>query len=139
VIAAIASSSRAISLGSGPARNGLQSVAFRLFPSWEHARLNLAVRIISRKALRDFAAKHPRAEGPLNEWFAFVSRANWKTPADVKRDFAAASFVSPNRIVFNVASNHYRIVVVALLNMGTLYIRFVGTHSQYDRIDVSEV
>ncbi|MET0287619.1 MAG: type II toxin-antitoxin system HigB family toxin [Polyangiales bacterium] len=97
------------------------------------------MRIIARKTLRDFWDQHPRAEGPLREWYAYVARASWKTSPEIKRDFASASFGSPNRVVFNIGGNNYRVVVVALLSSGTIYIRFVGTHAQYDRINVSKV
>jgi mRNA interferase HigB len=97
------------------------------------------VRIVALKALRDFWTKHPRAEGSMTEWYEFVRCAQWRGPQDVKCDFAAASFVANNRIVFNVGGNKYRVVVVALFRSGALYIRFVGTHAEYARIDVTEV
>lgn len=99
------------------------------------------VRVIAIRTLRDFWEKHPRAEGSVREWHAFVVRAKWRTMQDIKRDFASASFVGKNRVVFNVGGNSYRIVVVvvALLNAGTVYVRFIGTHAAYDRIDVTEV
>jgi mRNA interferase HigB len=75
----------------------------------------------------------------MTEWYEFVRRAQWRNSQDVKRDFAAASFVANNRIVFNVGGNKYRVVVVALFRSGALYIRFVGTHAEYDATDVTEV
>lgn len=99
----------------------------------------ITVRVIALSTLRSFWKKHPRAEGPVREWHAFVARAGWRTMQDIKRDFRSASFVGKNRVVFNVGGNNYRIVVVALLQQGTLYVRFVGTHAEYDRIDVMEV
>lgn len=68
-----------------------------------------------------------------------MGRAQWRTMQDIKNDFPAASFVGENRVVFNVGGNNFRLVVVALLQIGTLYIRFVGTHAEYDKIDVKEV
>jgi mRNA interferase HigB len=97
------------------------------------------VRIIALKTLRDFWARHPKAEGPLREWYAFVARARWRSASDIKKDFASASFVGKNRVVFNIGGNSYRLVVVSLLGIGTLYIRFVGTHAQYHKIDVTKV
>lgn len=97
------------------------------------------MRVIAVKTLKDFWKEHPRAEGPLREWFAFVKRAQWKAPQDIKQDFASASFVGSNRIVFNIGGNHYRLVVVALLQISTLYVRFIGTHATYDKIDVTKV
>lgn len=97
------------------------------------------MRVIALKRLRDFGAKHPNARGPLREWYAFACKAKWATTQDVKHDFASASFVGNNRIVFNVGGNSFRVVVVVLFRASTLYVRFVGTHAEYDRIDVAEV
>jgi mRNA interferase HigB len=77
-----------------------------MFPPWEHVTVDLArVRIIALKILRDFWGRHPRAEGPLREWYAFVARAQWRSTSDIKKDFASASFVGKNRIVFNIGGN----------------------------------
>ena len=97
------------------------------------------MRIISRRILREFWEKHPDASGPLQVWFRDVEQANWKTPADIKAIYKNASIVSNNRVVFNVKGNHYRIVVVVVYQHGMVYIRFVGTHSDYDRIDVTSI
>jgi mRNA interferase HigB len=111
-----------------------------LFPKRERAKVEgFSVRIIALKALRDFWERNPRAEGPLREWHAFASRAQWRTTNDIKRAFASASFVGKNRVVFNIGGNSYRLVVVTLLDIGTLYVRFVGTHAKYDKIDVTKV
>jgi mRNA interferase HigB len=98
------------------------------------------MRIISRKALREFW-KQPRfadAEQPLKAWFREVSQADWARPAEVKAIFRSASFVGGNRIVFNIAGNKYRLVVRVNYAYRVVYIRFVGTHRQYDEIDVRE-
>ena len=136
----------ALSIGREPSCWPWQNVrpkaggATRLFPAWERGILTLAcVRIIAVKTLRDFWARHPRAEVPLREWYAFVARARWRSTSDIKRDFASASFVGKNRVVFNIGGNRYRLVVVSLLAIGTLYVRFVGTHAKYDKIDVTKV
>ena len=99
------------------------------------------MRIISRKALREFWAQpeHADAEQPLKAWFREASRAAWATPAEVKRAFRSASIVGGSRIVFNIAGNKYRLVVKANYAYAILYVRFVGTHAQYDRIDVEKV
>ena len=92
------------------------------------------MRIISRRILREFWEKHPwYASVPLQVWFRDVEKAIWKTPADIKAVYKNASFVSNNRVVFNIKGNHYRIVVVVIVYQhGVVYIRFVGTHSDYD-------
>ncbi|MBW6472349.1 MAG: type II toxin-antitoxin system HigB family toxin [Anaerolineaceae bacterium] len=100
---------------------------------------DLLMRIISRRILREFWEKHPDASVPLQAWFRDVEQANWKTPADIKAIHKNASFVAKNRVVFNIKGNHYRIVVVVVYQHGVVYIRFVGTHSEYDMIDVTTI
>ena len=109
-----------------------------LFPIREHGKL-ISVRIISRKALRDFWARHPNAEEPLRSWFDDARRATWRTPNEIKSVYRNASFVGNNRVVFNIKGNDYRLVVAINYTAGIVYIRFVGTHAQYDRIDVATV
>lgn len=93
------------------------------------------MRIISRRILCDFWDIHPDAALPLKTWFHDVERANWKTPADIKAVYQNASFLANNRVVFNIKGNHYRLVVVVVYQHGVVYLRFVGTHEEYDRID----
>jgi mRNA interferase HigB len=97
------------------------------------------MRVISVKALREFWQKHPDAEQALRTWEQHVSRVNWQTPNDIKRDFATASFLADNRIVFNIRGNTYRLVTVVAYRTGIVYIRFVGTHAEYDRIDSNTI
>jgi mRNA interferase HigB len=97
------------------------------------------MRIISRKRLRDFWEQHPDARQPLQAWYADVKQANWKTPADIKNVYRNASIVANNRVVFNLKGNTYRLVIAVQYKYGLVYIRFVGTHQQYDRIDVATI
>lgn len=97
------------------------------------------MRIISRRILREFWTKHPDAALPLQTWFHDVEHAVWQTPNDIKRAYQNASFVGSNRVVFNIKGNHYRLVVVVVYHHGLMFIRFVGTHEAYDRIDVTTV
>jgi mRNA interferase HigB len=97
------------------------------------------MRIISRRILRGYWEKHPDAAIPLQTWFHDVERANWTSPADIKAVYRNASFLAKNRVVFNIKGNHYRLVVVVVYQHGVVYIRFVGTHEAYDRIDVSTI
>jgi len=97
------------------------------------------MRIIALRALRDFWDAHPDAEIPLRSWYAAASRAAWRSPADVKAAYRNASFIANNRIVFNVKGNDYRLVVAVHYNRGMMFIRFVGTHREYDRIDASTI
>ena len=82
---------------------------------------------------------HPRSELSLRSWYALASRAAWKTPADIKAAYRHASFVGNNRVVFNIKGNDYRLVVAVRYDTGLMYIRFVGTHPQYDKIDVEKI
>lgn len=93
------------------------------------------MRVISRKILRAFWEKHPDARQPLQTWYADVKHATWKSPADIKNIYQNASFLANNRVVFNIKGNRYRIIVVVQYHYGVIYIRFVGTHKDYDRID----
>ncbi len=97
------------------------------------------MRIISRRTLREFWVKHSDAERPLQAWYANVKRANWKTPSDVKAAYRNASFVENNRVVFNIKGNTYRLVVAINYQYGIIYIRFIGTHQEYDRINAATV
>ena len=99
------------------------------------------MRIISRKALREFWQKreYADAEQPLKAWYREASKADWANPSDVKAMYRTASLVGNNRAVFNIAGNKYRLVVKVNYAYRVIYIRFVGTHRQYDAIDVTEV
>ena len=94
--------------------------------------------IISKKKLRIFweIPRYRDAEQPLKAWYAEANQAIWRSPADVKRQFRSASILHDNRIVFNIAGNKYRLVVKIHYNTGVVYIRFIGTHADYDRINV---
>ena len=94
------------------------------------------MRIISRRILREFWEKHPDAAIPLQTWFHDVEHATWNSPADIKAVFRKASFVANNRVVFNIKGNQYRLVVIVVYEHSVVYIRFVGNHEDYDRIDV---
>lgn len=97
------------------------------------------MRIIALSTLRTFWGSHRDAEIPLRAWYSLASRAVWKTPTDIKAAYRNASFTRNNRVVFNVKGNDYRLVVAVRYDKGLMYIRFVGTHRQYDQIDVETV
>lgn len=96
------------------------------------------MRIISRKKLREFWKRYPDAEGPLLAWFREVEKEDWGSPAKVKAKYRNASFVG-DRIVFNVKGNTYRLVVRIKYSARLVFVRFVGTHEEYDAVDVKEV
>ena len=91
--------------------------------------------IISRPELMKFWKKHPDAETPLKLWFKKVKQAKWNTINDLKKDFPTADYVGNNRIVFDIKGNKYRIIVLAFFKGQKIFIRFVGTHAEYDKIN----
>lgn len=97
------------------------------------------MRIIARKTLREFWEQRADAEQPLKAWFREAAKADWNGPAAVKAQYRSASVVGDSRVVFNIAGNKYRLVVKVNYPYRIVYIRFVGTHRQYDQIDVKEV
>jgi mRNA interferase HigB len=98
------------------------------------------VRIISRRPLRDFwSAGHADAEEPLKAWFAEVSKAVWKSMADIKKRYPHASVIDAERVVFNIGGDKYRLVAKLWFPGQAVRIKFVGTHRQYDDIDVAKL
>jgi len=98
------------------------------------------MQIISRRKLKEFWEKHPQAERPLCIWYALVSKAQWQNPADVKAMFGATvDFVADNRLIFDISGNKYRLIVHVAYPFKRVLIKFIGTHSQYDRIDPERV
>jgi mRNA interferase HigB len=97
------------------------------------------MRIISRKILRDFWSRHPDAQQSLQAWYNDARHAEWRSPADIKNVYRNASFLANNRVIFNIKGNHYRIVVAIQYSHGIIYIRFVGTHREYDKIDATTI
>lgn len=95
------------------------------------------MRIIARKTLKDFWDKHPDAEQPLRAWFKAAQAADWESPADVKAAYANASILRDNRVCFNVGGKKHRLIVRINYAYRVVYIRFVGTHAEYDRIDAN--
>ena len=95
--------------------------------------------IISKRTLREFWQQHRDAEPALDQWHRTVQRAHWTNPAEVRSHYADASILRNNRVIFNIKGNAYRLVVEIDYDNGAVYIRFVGTHAQYDRINALEV
>ncbi len=97
------------------------------------------MRIITKRTLREFWERHPNAEEPLLAWYREVEQEDWDTPAKVKAKYGNASIVGDNRVVFNIKGNDYRLVVKINYPYRVIYIRFVGTHAEYDKVDVTKV
>jgi mRNA interferase HigB len=97
------------------------------------------MRIIAKRTLRKFWARHPAAEQPLLAWFREVERERWTTPAQLKAKYRSASFVG-DRVVFNIKGNDFRLIVRVAYSHQIVFVRFVGTHEEYDDLDdVAEV
>ena len=95
--------------------------------------------IANKELLEDFVQTHPQAIKPLNKWIDVVRVAQWRTHAELKAMFPSADYVKNGRYVFNIGGNNYRLVAVVIFIGGVMNIRFVGTHSEYDRIDCSTI
>ena len=97
------------------------------------------MRVIAVSTLKAFWEQHPAAEVPLKAWLEEAQSAQWQQPADIKAQFGHASILKNRRVVFNIKGNDYRLVVAVAYRFQALYIKFVGTHQQYDAIDVLTV
>jgi len=99
------------------------------------------LRIIKIRTLRDFWSDpgYSDSEQPLKSWYVVAKSANWAKPQDVKSQFRNASIVKGNRVVFNIAGNKYRLIVKFNYEFKIGYIRFLGTHKQYDAIDAEAI
>ncbi|MEZ5277045.1 MAG: type II toxin-antitoxin system HigB family toxin [Opitutaceae bacterium] len=97
------------------------------------------MRIIARKTLREFWRLHPDAEQPLRAWFHEVTDARWKTPMDVRKRYQSADILPGNRVIFNIKGNAYRLIVKIHYNTGIVFVRYLGTHADYDRIDAANI
>ncbi|PZV26937.1 MAG: addiction module toxin RelE [Snowella sp.] len=97
------------------------------------------MRIIARSTLREYWQKHPDTEQPLKAWFDDTSRANWKTPSEIRDNYANASIIANNRVVFNIKGNNHRLIVQIRYDISIVFIRFIGTHQEYDKIDATTV
>jgi len=99
----------------------------------------ISVHIISVKALRDYYDKNKETENPLRAWYHEVKRADWNNPQDVKAKYRSASIIGGNRVVFNIKGNKYRLVTEINYKIKVVYIRFIGTHKEYDKINAEEI
>ena len=117
---------------------------FRLLPEWEQAYAR-SVRVIARGTLNDFVRNRvPRnqqraVKEQLDSWFAEAQKADWKSSAELKKQYRSANIISAERVVFNIKGNDYRLVVSINYHFGVLLIKWLGTHSEYDKINVKEV
>ena len=99
------------------------------------------MRVIARRTLREFwlLPDYADSEGPLKAWYSEAVNADWKNPGDVKQQYASVSVLKDSRLVFNIAGNKYRLVVRVNYEAKIVFIRFIGTHKQYDEIDAEVI
>lgn len=110
-----------------------------MFPNWLHAKVLIDMRIIALKTLKEYWEQHPDARQPLQAWYEDARHAAWDSPVAIKSVYRNASIVGNNRVVFNIKGNDYRLIVAINYRFGIVYIRFVGSHQEYDRVDAATV
>ncbi|MEY2343318.1 type II toxin-antitoxin system HigB family toxin [Acidithiobacillus sp. IBUN Pt1247-S3] len=97
------------------------------------------MRVIAVSTLRNFWERHPDAEQPLKAWYAEAASATWTQPADIKAQYRSASVLQNRRVVFNIKGNDYRLIVAVAYKLQIVYVKFVGTHKEYDAVDANTV
>jgi mRNA interferase HigB len=95
------------------------------------------MRIVTFSKIKDFIKKHPNADVALRDWYFKTKRSDWDHLNDIKKTFNTADYVGNNRFVFNIKGNDFRLVAIIIFASKKVYIRFIGTHAEYDKIDCS--
>lgn len=97
------------------------------------------MRVIAVSTLRAFWERHPDAEQPLKAWYEEVKSATWTQPADIKARYRSASVLKNRRVVFNIKGNDFRLIVSIAYKLQIVYVKFVGTHKEYDAVDAGTI
>ncbi len=97
------------------------------------------MRIVTEKRLKEFGEQHADAMSAIQDWASKVKEADWSKFSDIKNTFNSADYIANERFVFNIKGNDYRLVALILFKPKLVYIRFIGTHAEYDRIDCSSI
>lgn len=92
------------------------------------------MRIVTHKRIQEFALKHADSETPLNLWYHTTRAKSWNNFSDIRRSFNSVDYVGNNRYVFNIKGNDYRLIAIISFNAQKVYIRFIGSHAEYDKI-----
>ncbi len=100
---------------------------------------NHNVRVIAKRTLRNFWEKHADSEDQLKAWFTETEKSEWKNINELKNDYPTASILKDNRIVYNIKGNNYRLIVKFNFEYQICWIRFIGTHAEYDKIDANNI
>ena len=96
-------------------------------------------RILAKRTLKEFWRKHPDCEQHLKTWHEIAKTSNWKSPNEIKKTYASASILKDNRVVFNIKGNSYRLIVKFNFKRQWAFIRFIGTHNEYDKINAETI
>jgi mRNA interferase HigB len=97
------------------------------------------MRVIAVSTLRTFWERYPDAEQPLKAWYEEAKSAAWTQPAEIKAQYRSASVLKNRRVVFNIKGNDYRLIVAVAYRLQIVYVKFVGTHTEYDAVDAETV
>lgn len=97
------------------------------------------MRVIAVSPLRQFWEEHPAAEQPIKAWVDETNKARWAQPADIKAQYRSASILKNRRVVFNIKGNDYRLVAAVAFKLGIVYVKFIGTHVEYDKVNAETV
>lgn len=92
------------------------------------------MRVVTFKRIKEFSEKHADAEMPLRFWYSVTKKRNWNSINDIKEDFNSVDYIGNHRFVFNIKGNSYRLISIISFNAKKVYIRFIGTHAEYDKI-----
>lgn len=95
--------------------------------------------IISKTILKEFGLTHSDAIDALNAWYLITKEQDWGSLTEIKNTFNSVDYVGNDRYVFNIKGNRYRLIVMIFFDIRTIYVRFIGTHAEYDKIDASEI
>lgn len=100
---------------------------------------NTAMRIFTEQTLKEYSEQHPESKTALQEWVTIVKKSDWKCFADIKKTFYSVDNLGNQHYVFNIKGNSFRLVVVIKFTIRFVYVRFIGTHSEYEKIDCSTI
>ena len=97
------------------------------------------MRVITFARIKEFAKLHPDSEVALGDWFKKTTKGEWACLSDIRKTSNSVDYVGNNRYVFNIKGDNYRLIVIIIFASKKVYIRFIGTHSEYERIDASNI
>ena len=92
------------------------------------------MRVFSKSTIVEYYTKNPQSKKPLEEWYEITRRAEWRNLSDIRKVFNTVDYVGNDRYVFNIKGNDYRLIVVIRFSNGRVFVRFIGTHAEYDKI-----